>query len=58
LADFNTAVSLAPKSADAIYLRSVAYRKQGNKASADKDLATARQLNPKIEAEMTKRGIK
>jgi len=57
-ADFNSALKLNPKEADSYYLRSLAGRKLGRLSDADRDLATARQLDPHIEAEMGKIGLK
>jgi tetratricopeptide (TPR) repeat protein len=57
LADFDAAVRLLPQDPLSVYMRSLTYRKQGKKAQADKDLATARKLDPKIEAEMKSLGV-
>jgi tetratricopeptide (TPR) repeat protein len=57
LADFDAAVKLVPQDPLSVYMRSLTYRKLGKKAQADKDLATARKLDPKIEEELKSIGV-
>ena len=57
MADFDAAVKLVPQDPLSVYMRSLTYRKLGKKAQADKDLATARKLDPKIEEELKSIGV-
>jgi Flp pilus assembly protein TadD len=57
LADFSAAVKLTPKDPVAVYMRSLTYGRLGKKPQADKDLATARKLDPNIESQMKSLGV-
>jgi tetratricopeptide (TPR) repeat protein len=57
-ADANTAVQLNPKSPELLYLRSLVYRKKGDDAHANQDLAAAKAADPDIESKMAKIGFK
>jgi tetratricopeptide (TPR) repeat protein len=56
--DFDTAVKLNPKSAESLFLRSAGFRKKGNAASANADLAAAKLLDPNIVSKMASIGLK
>ena len=57
-ADFDQAVKLAPRSAQALFLRSAAYNKKGDASHAQADMAAAKLLDPKIVEEMASIGFK
>lgn len=57
LADADAALVLFPASAETLYLRGVIKLRLGQKAEGDADIAAARKLRPKIEAEYASYGL-
>lgn len=57
LKDCSTAISRSPKSANALFGRSMVRRKAGDKVGGDADMAAAVKLNPDIAKVMAKLGM-
>ena len=58
LADYEQALSIDPRNGAAFYGRGIVKRLEGDAAAADADAASAKRLQPDIEQEMTRAGIK
>ncbi|MCM8729588.1 DUF3857 domain-containing protein [Hephaestia sp. GCM10023244] len=58
LADLNAALDAAPGQAASMFMRGVIHKRQGNAASAAADLAAARLIEPKIDKDYARFGIK
>lgn len=54
---FDEAIALRPSEAWSLYGRSLAHRKEGKVAAADRDLAAARKADAKIETDVSKAGF-
>lgn len=57
LADLNAALDEDPDQSASLYLRGVVLRRQGNTAGGDRDLATARALDPQIDRRYVRWGV-
>ncbi len=58
IADFDAALQINPKYAEALFGRGVARRLQGNVAAGDADIAAALVLDPKVADELARRGVR